>query len=114
MDHRGSVYENARETMTEAEIKQVAEARVQKYVLAYDRKRPRWLLADTLVCSLDSLMQACNTDTWEDYVEGRLMVTTRQGEAVSDGTDIRDWSRFQPLRFVRRRGFGRKGKKAKQ
>ena len=84
--------------MTRDQIEQVAECRGELVVQITVQGRDRWLLCSRLPCPLEELAGALNSDAYEAWRAGRLLVTDKDGKVLVDNfTD--DWRRREPLHF---------------
>lgn len=76
---------------TEAQIRKIADARGQEAMLAVVRGQSKWLLVDSLPCSINQLAQSLGSDSYEDYRDGCLLPFDSNGVLITDRDAPRNW-----------------------
>jgi hypothetical protein len=68
--------------LNENEIKKIADSIDKNAILVFINEIPRWILVDKRPCTIDVLAQGFNSDTWEQFCDGKLIPFDEKGNQI--------------------------------
>jgi hypothetical protein len=83
------------------QLKEIAAIRGQHLILTIVRPNTKWhrecgLTIDKPICPLDDAMSSLNTDSWEDFVAGKLVAYDQDSNPIPTTGDV-DWTKITLL-----------------